>query len=206
MRPFARKVAWGVSAMILASTLVGASTPLPSRPTTLRDSPGYYPPTDPESASVRLGRRTRAPRVSIPFEGGATSLDALGRALCWAAHHDDADTIAKLSISEGDFRRILWREFPQSRPATGMTADDAWQVISMRFQAGIHRFLSTYRHEPITFVRFDRRDTVAVFRNFRVHNGLTMVVRNAAGEEEAVDFVRGVAERRGRFKLQGVSD
>jgi len=191
---------------VAAAGLDARAAVTPEPPKSIRESPGYAPPADPESASVRIGRRTGAPLVSEPFRGGARSLEALGRALCWAAHHSSADTVWKLSIDEREFKHILWPEFPQSRPITGITPDDAWDLVNRRFQAGIHRFVQDYAGEPITFVRFDRADTVARYKNFRLHNGLTMVVRNTAGVEERVDFVRAVAERKGRFKLQGVSD
>jgi len=200
-----RSVAVALLVLMGAAALAGAAV-TPDPPRSIRDSPGYYPANDPESASVRIGRRTSAPAVREPFRGGARSLDELGRGLCWAAHHSRADSIWDLAIDEREFRAILWPEFPQSRPATGITADDAWQLTHGRFQAGIQRFLRTYKDEPIVFVRFDRADTIARYRNFRLHNGLTMVIRSADGIEERVDFVRAVAERKGRFKLQGVSD
>ena len=41
---------------------------------------GWYPPADPESAAVRIGRRD-APLVGLPFTRGRRSLNALGRAV-----------------------------------------------------------------------------------------------------------------------------
>src|SRR5262245_44571222 len=68
-----------------AAGAVAASPPQRQAPS-IKDSPGYYPPADPESTSERIGRRLNAPLVSKPFRGGAASLDDLGRSICRAIH------------------------------------------------------------------------------------------------------------------------
>ncbi|HEY2954947.1 MAG TPA: hypothetical protein VGK89_06850 [Candidatus Eisenbacteria bacterium] len=44
------------------------------------------------------------------------------------------------------------------------------------------------------------------FRNFRVHRGLVLVVRNDESQVERHTWLRSVAERRGVFKIFGVQD
>jgi hypothetical protein len=175
-------------------------------PRSVREMPGYYPPADPESASVRIGRRRNAPLVRMPFHGGARTLDELGRAICWAAHHSSEDTLWKLTVDEQEFRTIMWREFPNSRPITGITADEAWSVGWVRYASGIRRFMDEQGGRQLQYVRFERADTVAAYKNFRLHNGLTLVVKGPEGREERLDFIRAAAERKGRFKIQGVRD
>ena len=181
------------------------ATPAAATPST-RQSPGWYPAVDPESASVRIGRRLGAPRVSAPFSGGARTLDDLGRAVCRLLAHGDRDSLRALCVTDREFRDILWREFPQSRPATGLQWEDGWRVLDMRLLSGTNDAVGEFGGHYWQFLRFERTDTVAVYKNFRLHNGLVLVVRDERGGTERWGWLRSVAERNGRFKIYSVRD
>jgi hypothetical protein len=133
-------------------------------------------------------------------------MEALGRAILWALHHADRDSLRRLCVDEGEFARILWREFPQSRPATGLRWEDAYYLLFQRNLGGISRAIGEHGGRPLQFVRWDRADTVARYRNFRMHNGLALVVRDENGAEERLDLVRAAVERKGRYKLYALRD
>jgi hypothetical protein len=183
--------------------------PAPAAPpprASVRNSPGWYPGVDPESASVVIGRRTNAPVVREPFRGGARSLDELGRTVCRLLHHEARDSMLALCVNADEFRDILWREFPQSRPATGLTWQDAWGAVGMRLHTGCSGAIGDYGGRVLEFVRFERADTTMRFKNFKLHRGLVLVARNDEGREERFDWLRSVAERKGAFKIFGVED
>src|SRR5262249_28937869 len=121
--------------MLLALAAAGApgaapspsSAPAPRR-SSVMDSPGYVPLVDPESMSVVIGRRLGVPGVRKPFRGGAPSLDSLGREVCRDLALARRDSLMRLCITDDEFRDILWREFPQSRPAVGLTWVDGWTI------------------------------------------------------------------------------
>lgn len=199
--------AGGVSAAVSGAKGSGAPDSAAPRPRhSIKDSPGYIPLVDPESLSVTLGRRLNASAVSQPFKGGTLSLDQLGRAVCRALHHRDADSLRALCIDESEFRGILWREFPQSRAVTGLTWLDAWRVLDIRLMGGVSGAMQDYGGRYVEFLRFERRDTTALYRNFRLHNGLVLVVKNDQGEVERWGWIRSVAERRGVFKIYSTTD
>jgi hypothetical protein len=160
---------------------------------------------DPESASVSLGRRTNAPLVARPFKGGTRSLDELGLAVCRALHHSDQDSLLALCLRDGEFRDILWREFPQSRPATGLTWQDGWMSLDQRLRAGVSGAVGTLGGQHWRFVRFER-DSVARFRNFRLHLGLRLIAMDDQGRTVPMVWLRAVAERQGRFKIYSTDD
>ena len=172
----------------------------------IKDSPGYVPLVDPEASSVVLGRRLNAPPVSARFDGGAKSLDELGRAVLWALHHSDGDSLRRLCVSRREFEEVMWREFPESRPATGLTADDAWATLDRRFLAGVGGAVHEYGGRPLQFKRVEVYQSVRNYKNFRLHNGLVIIATNERGEEERLLFVRAAAERKGRFKIQSTAD
>lgn len=194
------------AALALAALVALAAAPARAAVPDLRDSPGYRPLVDPESSSVVLGRRANAPRVRMPLAGGLRRLDDLGRAACWAMRHGAPDTLLRVSVNEAEFRGILWREFPQSRPVTGLTAADGWATLGPRLVGGARSLAQDHAGRRLEFVRWERRDTVAVYRNFRLHNGLLLVVRNERGAEERLDTIRSIVERDGRFKIYSTRD
>jgi len=197
-----------LAAVVLAAGLVAAaaSDGAPLHTPSIKDSPGYVPLVDPESLSVLLGRRTGVPLVGKPLRGGARSLDDLGRAVCRALHHEAPDSLLALCVSEDEFRDILWREFPQSRPATGMTWQDAWPTLWGRLHGGCRGAVSDFGGHYVEFLRFERSDTTARYRNFKLHNGLILVVRTDTGEIEEQRWLRSVVERKGVFKIYSVDD
>lgn len=181
------------------------ATPQPHRVYTVKDSPGYYSVPDPESASVVIGRRTNAPIVRKPFTGGTASLDDLGRAVCWGLQHTAVDTLGKLCITDAEFRDILWREFPQSRPATGVQWDDAWRILWARLHAGRSHAMRDYGGHYYQFVKW-QVDSVAHYKNFTLHSKLTLVAKDDAGQVQRWTWLRAVAERKGRFKIYSTDD
>jgi hypothetical protein len=177
----------------------------PRRAPSLRDSPGWYPVVDPESASVRLGRRANAPRVGKPFHGGVRSLDELGLAVCRGLHHSDRDSLLALCVRADEFRDILWREFPQSRPITGLTWEDGWMSLEQRLRSGVSGALNVHGGQHWRFVRFES-DSAARFKNFRLHMGLRLFAVDDRGRTVPMAWVRAVAERGGRFKIYSTDD
>jgi hypothetical protein len=172
----------------------------------VKDSPGWYPAVDPESMSVVLGRRPNAPIVKMPFTGGVKSLNQVGVAVCRMLHHRAADSLLALCVNQDEFRVILWPEFPQSRPATGIQWDDAWRILSARLQGGSVSAVGEFGGEPLQFVRFERTDTTAVYKNFKLHNGLVLVAKDGTGQLQRYTWLRSVAERKGVYKIYSMKD
>jgi hypothetical protein len=212
-RPYAATLLLvGLAAVGLAATAVpgrgGTTSVAPAGPpgNSVKDSPGYIPLVDPESASVALGRRTNAPAVSKRFQGGAKSLDDLGRAVCRLLHRSDLDSLHGLCVTDEEFRDILWREFPQSRPVTGLTWEDGWRVLDIRLTSGCRGAVQDLGGHAYQFLRFERSDTTALYKNFKLHNGLLLVARDDEGQIVKMNWVRSVAERKGAFKIYSTGD
>jgi hypothetical protein len=193
-------------AAALVALACAALAPGSAAATSVRDTPGYVPLADPDSAAERLGRRPGAPAVSMPFKGGAKSLEALGRAICGALHGDTPDSLLRLCVSEDEFRDILWPEFPQSRPATGLRWDDAWPVLWGRLNGGSVSEVLEHGSRVYTLLRVEQTGATAEYRNFKLHPGLVIVARDDQGQERRFDWIRSVAERKGRFKVYSMRD
>lgn len=207
MRTMLRLASLASLVLLVTSAAVAAPRPAsaPSGRPSVKDSPGYVPLVDPESSSVRLGRRTNAPLVSRRFDGGASSLHGLGLTVCRVLHRTDADSMRALCITDEEFRDILWREFPQSRPATGLQWEDAWRTLFARMNDGTNRALKDYGNHWYQLVSV-KADSVARYKNFTLHSRITITVKDDAGQVQQWKWLRAVAERKGRFKIYSTED
>ena len=191
--------------LMLGLVLAASVTAAPRGGYSVKDSPGYVPLVDPESTSVRIGRRLNAPLVSKPFVGGARSLDELGRAAVQLVNRGQSDSLLALCVTEDEFRDILWREFPQSRPATHLEWLDGWKALYVRHRGGITGAIRDKADQYYEYVRTQARDTTALYRNYKLHNGVVLIVR-VDGREQELRWLRSVAERKGRFKIYSTTD
>jgi hypothetical protein len=182
---------------------VGVPKSRPRSP--LERSPGYYPPDDPESMSVITGRRD-APLVDLGLNGGASSADDLGRELVLALNARDEAAVHALAVTRQEFEVILWREFPESRPVTHITAADAWEMSVIQSHAGVSRAVGAFGNRNLEFIRVESRAT-APFRNFALHRGIEIVTKDPATSQEVrLRFATSFVERHGRFKVLAFKD
>ncbi|MFM7231003.1 MAG: hypothetical protein ACKO3S_03365 [bacterium] len=192
--------------LMLTVLLAGVAHAAPARTLSVKDSPGYVPLQDPDSLAERLGRRPNAKAVSMPFQGGARSLDDLGRAVCRALHRGSVDSVMALAVTPEEFRVILWPEFPQSRPATGLRWEDGWSTLAGRLNGGSVAATRDLGGEWYEFQRIERTAPSMRYRNFAMHNGIVIVAKDGQGTVHRFTFVRAVVERKGRFKLYSLKD
>ena len=106
---------------------------------------------------------------------------------------------------EEEFRDILWREFPQSRPATHLEWLDGWKALYVRHRGGVTGAIRDREGQYFEYVRIESRQPPTLFRNFQLHDRIVIVVR-VAGRERELTWVRSVAERKGRFKIYSTGD
>ena len=203
----------GLLALWIASAGAAATMPAakpdstaPVKHGSVTMEPGYTGIVDPESASVRIGRRTNAPYVKKLFKGGAPSLNELGRRVVHALGTGNPDSLLILCVHEDEFRDILWREFPQSRPATGIQADDAWMFLWARLHGGSVSAMNDYGSQHYEFLRWERYDTTAVYKNFKMLNGLVLVAKDDQGQVQKWHWLRSAVERKGAYKIYSMRD
>jgi len=196
-------VCLGLLGLLVCAMIAGSSDR--SWAVSVRDSPGWKPLVDPESTSALLGRRLNAPLVKVPFKGGAHGLDSLGLAVLRGLHQAKPDSLLALCVSDEEFRDILWREFPQSRPAVGLTWEDAWRILYARLHAGVYHGVRDFGGHRYEFVRFEC-DSIMRYRNFRMYSKLTLVAKSDEGELVRMKWLRGVVERQGRCKIYSTED
>jgi hypothetical protein len=83
--------------------------------------------------------------------------------------------------------------------------EDGWIPLTQRLTAGTHAAVRDHGRRYWTFVKFEV-DSVAAFRNFRLHSRIRMVVRDDTGRVTRWNWIRAIVERRGAFKIYSTDD
>jgi hypothetical protein len=218
-RGWSASIAVAVAAWVVTTAALGASGTSPSAKqdsippvygnSGTRNEPGWKPYSDPESVAVLLGRRPNAPLVREPFLGGMHSMTAMGRAVCRALHRRSTDSLMALCVTDREFRDILWPEFPNSRPASGIEWQDAWFILQGRLHGGTVSAIGDWGGHYYAFLRWEQAphpDTLVRFKNFKLHNHMVLVARDDQGEVQRFRWLRSIAERKGVYKIYSMQD
>jgi hypothetical protein len=146
------------------------------------------------------------PKIDMPLRGGRRSLDGLAQAIVASLHVPSDDSLFALCVTESEFSRILWPEFPQSRPATGWSASDAWMVLYPRLRSGSRAAWLDAQDHRYRFVRAESRKPPHMYTNFRLHDDIVLVVKDEYDQSQRLPFVRSIVERNGTFKIYSMDD
>lgn len=178
----------------------------PARPRSIAELYGQRIPPNPDSMAVRAGRRP-VPPTRLRFHGGAPSLDSLARLVVAAIAREDPQIVRRASVTRDEFTGILWPEMPQSAPASGATAEDAWTILDHRLLGGSRSVVDDYAGRRLRYEGVVSRFPEMRFRNYRMIRGIGIAVYDSsAGRVDTIGVVRTVAERRGRYKIYSMRD
>lgn len=168
--------------------------------TSLDNSPGYARPYDPEWRAPILGRREAGP-TDLAFMGGATSMEDLAEHLVIAIESDDLEYVGyELMVVRDEFTYILWPEFPQSRPYTGIPADEAWFFHHGKLFSGGKKIVDRLREGSglgVVAVDPGRRQD---YTNFTMYEDVVFTVSNSANAA-TTDIRLNVVERQDKYKV-----
>ncbi|MCI0632501.1 MAG: hypothetical protein L0206_01065 [Actinobacteria bacterium] len=163
------------------------------------NSPGYFQRDDPESLSEWTGRREVGP-IPDQFFFAAPSAESLASAVLAAVREASEARLRGLMIRFEEFETILWPEFPASRPATNVTAADAWANHQGHVWGGIQEGLSGWGGSDLRYHRLSAAG-VKRYTNFNLVEGVLIHAVDPDGREIVLDFAPSFVERNGRWKV-----
>jgi hypothetical protein len=135
------------------------------------------------------------------MQGGAPTARDLALDLIAGLQARDLKALHALRVTRDEFERILWPEFPESRPITNISADDAWQNALTGSLSGADRAVGSYGGRKLELLKVEP-GAVVPYRNFTLHRGIAILARDiASGDEFTMRFAPSFVERGGRFKV-----
>lgn len=171
----------------------------------LVNAPGYVPPADPESLAVARGRRDAGP-TDQQFLFAKSSAEELAGSVLEAVRRADVTALKRLRVTYEEFRDILWPEFPQSRPVTNISADEAWRHLESKTNAGMRRAIADIGGREFALRRLEFSIGREEYTNFRLFRGVEIHAATDAGSDTLIDFAATFAERNGRWKVLAYED
>jgi len=171
----------------------------------LEHSPGYRKLDDPEAEATVTGRR-QVGAIEARLQGGAASATELAMFVLDCLNRDDYHGLRGVQIAFEEFRDILWPEFPQSRPATGVSADEAWGVLLRSSIAGANRAVGEWAGQDLTFDSLSFTQGWTPYTNFNLYLGVRIHARTAARDLVEVKYADGFVERNGQWKVYMYND
>ena len=166
----------------------------------LEQSPGYKKLDDPEAEATITGRRKAGP-TDAQFDGGASSATELAEVIVGCINLNDYMGLRDMQITFEEFRDILWPEFPQSRPATNVKAEDAWEVLLHSSVTGARRALSEWSNQDLAFEALSFEQGWTRYANFNLYLGVRIHARTPTGSLVEIKYADGFVERGGVWKV-----
>lgn len=135
-----------------------------------------------------------------PLSDTFDSADALAGAVIAAVTSGDDARLARLALSEQEFRDHVWPKLPAARPERNLPFSYVWGDLRIKSQAGLAAVLAQYRGQRLTLVDV-RFGEATPYDGYVVHRDSVFVVRTADGATEDVRLCGSMIEQAGRWKV-----
>jgi hypothetical protein len=137
----------------------------------------------------------------LELDNALDTPEALARALLDALAENDRASLERLTLSEDEFRGLVWPELPAARPERNLPADYVWTDLHQKSRAALGRLLvrhggRRYQLESVTF-----RGESTVYATVQVKRESELFVRDAAGTVHSLRAFGSMVNRRGRYKV-----
>lgn len=142
-----------------------------------------------------------------PMADAAASLDALGTAIVDALNANDADALAKLAVTESEYKARFFPITINHKSGLGLGADLAWAELHGESRGDMNTALERYGTQSLEFVRVEAKETKERPKA-RLHLRPRVVVKNAKGEEQSLVMLGSILEHTpsGGFKVLAFRD
>ncbi len=135
------------------------------------------------------------------LENGRPTPEAAARAALDRLEAEDRDGLLALSVSEDEFRNLVYPGLPASRSERNTSADFLWFRHGMRQSADLDRTFGRFRGQEWELVELSFEGGTTDFGAFRVHRDSRVVVRAPDGRERTLRLFGSMLERGGQFKI-----
>jgi hypothetical protein len=154
--------------------------------------------------AVALGGCGRAADgAQAGLEGGAASVDALGRTVVQALSAGDTAALRALRATEHEHNQVLWPHFPIARQDTSATATAfAWENIQMRDAGAVGEWLASFRGRRVRYDGARCTGETEEYGPFQILRGCSVTVTDLAlGRSFEISPFDRVVRMNGTHKL-----
>ena len=152
-------------------------------------------------STLACGSVEPLPDPDIPLAHTEETPEALGREVLSALARQDRARLEALTLTEAEFRQVVWPLLPASRPEMGWPVDYVWGDHRMKSAAHLGETLASVggRRFELLGVRFAGATTD--YGEFRVHRDTVLEVRDESGDTKTFRVFGSTIEYAGRVKV-----
>jgi hypothetical protein len=155
------------------------------------------------AVAVVLGATSeiRSGRPESPLAGTFDSAEAAARAVLEGLAARDVAALSELSLTEDEFREIVWPELPSSRPEVNLPVAYAWGTLAQNSQGSLATTIAAHGGRRYTLVNVRVTGRSTPYESFTVHRDVALDVVDEAGVRRQIHVFGSLLERDGRWKV-----
>ncbi len=134
------------------------------------------------------------------------SIEDLAEEVLKAVASNDPEALLKLRVSEKEFRKFLWPEFPASQPKMNVPFGFAWDNLNQKSEKAARRALSKYGGGKYRFESIYFQEKTETYDSFKLYSQSVLLVRDPEGAVQEFDFCGSIVERNGEYKFLSYRD
>jgi hypothetical protein len=173
----------------------------PKRPSMLDGKKGVGRTEDAEADAVARGRRNVPRRDDFSLSRTFDTPEACAQDLLDALLTRDPKVVHGVHVTKDEYEKLLWPEFPQSRPIVHEPVDEAFFFYWSDCNKGVNKGLSTWGGIPLHVVRVRFDKGFAPFTNFNLYEGVAIEATDDQGRKTEVSIAPVFVERNGHWKV-----
>jgi hypothetical protein len=144
---------------------------------------------------------TGCQRVRL-LEHTLESPEAVAGAVLRAFNAGDRAALETLSLTEHEFRKLVWPKLPASRPGRNIPWDYVWKDLHGKSAMQLTARLNEWQREDGgTVMRVEFAGDTSDYETYRVRRKSVVVLKTAAGEETRARWFGSIIEQDGRYKV-----
>jgi hypothetical protein len=145
---------------------------------------------------------TGCQRAGVLLEHTFESPEAVAAAVWRAFNAGDRAALEALSLTEHEFRKLVWPKLPVSRPGRNVPWDYVWKDLRgksvMQMQARLNEWPGG---NDATIARVEFTGDTTDYETHRVRRRSVVILRDGAGQETRQRWFGSVIEQKGRYKV-----
>lgn len=164
---------------------------------------GRSPEARAESESLPEGPAESAVpgAASAPLAGSQATPEAVAREALERVAAGDREALLSISLSETEFREVVYPELPASRPERNTSADFVWRGLNQKSRNSLAFTLDRYAGQRLELVAVDFLGETTDYGSYRIHRQTALTVRRPDGAKTVVRLFGSMIERAGRYRI-----
>jgi len=138
-----------------------------------------------------------SPSLTHTFE----SPEEVARAVVRGFGEGNLAALQDLTLTESEFREIVWPKLPASRPERNLPMDYVWKDLAAKSDHHLRARLAEWKDRGFVFVALTFKGGVTDYGTYKVHRNTELRLRDRDGQESSGSLFGSIIEYKGRYKV-----